>query len=481
MTELTMTINGAAAPGAGTFDVVNPATGEVFAQAPDSGEGPLDAAMNAAAGAYRHWKLDEKARRRALRDAADFLESGAERLARLLTTEQGMPLPDARTEIGWAAAWLRYYADLEIPREIVQDDQTGFAEVVRRPLGVVAAIVPWNLPIILAIWKIAPALLAGNTVVLKPSPFTPLATLAMGEMLRGVFPPGVLNVVSGQDPLGAWMTTHPIPRKISFTGSIATGAKVAAAAAKDLKRITLELGGNDPAIVLEDADPGRIADDVFKGAFLNNGQLCMAIKRVYVHERRHAELVEALAARARQARVGSGFDEGVQLGPISNRPQFDRVSELVADAIAHGAVAAAGGQALDRPGYFFAPTILTGVADGTRIVDEEQFGPALPVITYRDLDEVVDRANDTPYGLTASVWTDDAARAAEVASRLECGQVTVNAHGNGLRPDLPFGGHKHSGIGVTNGPWGLHRFTELQVLTGPARVAEPSKHTRQAG
>jgi acyl-CoA reductase-like NAD-dependent aldehyde dehydrogenase len=472
MTEFTMTIDGVATTGDGTFDVVDPATGEAFAQAPDSGRGRLDAAMAAAAGAYRHWRLDEKARRRALLDAAEVLDSGAERLARLLTSEQGRPLPDARAEIGWATSWLRYYADLEIAREIVQDDEAGFAEVVRRPIGVVAAIVPWNLPIILAIWKIAPALLAGNTVVLKPSPFTPLATLAMGEMLRETFPPGVLNIVSGRDPLGAWMTAHPVPRKISFTGSVATGTKVAAAAAMDLKRVTLELGGNDPAIVLEDADPGRIADGIFNGAFMNSGQNCMVIKRVYVHERRHAELVEALAARAKAARVGSGFDD-VQLGPISNRPQFDRVSELVADARAHGAVAAAGGHALDRPGYFFAPTILTGVTDGTRIVDEEQFGPALPVIAYSDLDDAVDRANDSAYGLTASVWTDDAARAADVASRLECGQVTVNAHGNGLRPDLPFGGFKHSGIGVTNGPWGLHRYTELQVLTGPARSTPP--------
>ncbi|GAA2635104.1 aldehyde dehydrogenase family protein [Actinomadura fulvescens] len=470
MTGFTMTISGAAATGDGTFDVVDPATGEVFAQAPDSGRDQLDAAMNAAARAYRHWKLDDRARRRTLLDTAVVLESNIERLARLLTSEQGRPLPEAHAEIGWATAWLRYYAGLELPREIVQDDRSGFAEVVRRPAGVVAAIVPWNLPIILAVWKFAPALLAGNTVVLKPSPFTPLATLAMGEMLREVFPPGVLNIISGQDPLGAWMTAHSTPWKISFTGSVATGMKVAAAAARDLKRVTLELGGNDPAIVLEDADPGRIADDVFTGAFMNNGQNCMVIKRVYVHERRHAELVEALAERARTARVGNGFDD-VQLGPIANRPQFDRVSELVTDAVAHGAVAAAGGRALDRPGYFFAPTILTGVADGIRIVDEEQFGPALPVIAYRDLDDVIDRANDTPYGLTASVWTNDIARAADVASRLECGQVTVNAHGNGLRPDLPFGGHKQSGIGVTNGPWGLHRFTEIQVLTAPARVA----------
>ncbi|GAB3739132.1 aldehyde dehydrogenase family protein [Microlunatus parietis] len=415
MTEPTMISNGVATTAA-TFDVIDPATGEVFAQAPDADRRHLDAAMEAAAEAYRHWRLDESERRRSLLVAAETIEAETDRLARLITLEQGRPLRDARAEVGWAVGWLRYYAGLELRREIVQDDESGFAEVVRRPGGVVAAIAPWNLPLILAVWKFAPALLAGNTVVLKPSPFTPLATLALGELLRDVFPPGVLNIVTGRDPLGAWMTEHPTPWKISFTGSVATGKKVAAAAARDLKHVTLELGGNDPALVLDDADPGRIAADLFTGAFMNSGQNCMVIKRVYVPERQHAALVEALAERANAARVGSGLDDDVDLGPISTRPQFDRVSELVADALAHGAVAAAGGRALDRPGYFFAPTILTGVSDGTRIVDEEQFGPALPVITYRDLDEVVKRVNDGPYGLTASVWSGDPARAAAVAA-----------------------------------------------------------------
>jgi acyl-CoA reductase-like NAD-dependent aldehyde dehydrogenase len=335
--------------------------------------------------------------------------------------------------------------------------------VVGRPLGVVAAITPWNFPLNLAFWKIAPALRAGNTMVLKPSPFTPLTTLRTGELLRAVLPPGVLNIVSGSDELGAWMTSHPVPRKISFTGSIETGKKVAAAAAPDLKRVTLELGGNDPAIVLDDADPAAVADGIFGGAFANNGQICSAIKRVYVPERLYDEVVEALAVRARAVTVGDGSDGTSKLGPINNAPQFERVKELVADALAHGAHAASGGKAMDRPGYFFEPTVLSGLSDGVRIVDEEQFGPALPVISYRDLDDAVDRANGTHFGLSGSVWGTDTDRATEVAGRLEAGTAWVNVH-LALGPQFPFGGFKWSGIGVENGPWGLAEFTDIQTV-----------------
>ncbi|MFC7582360.1 aldehyde dehydrogenase family protein [Nonomuraea antimicrobica] len=463
-----MTIGGSPVPGAGTFEVIDPATGEPFAQAPDCTPDQLDQAMNAAAAAWRTWRRDDDARREALRRAADAIEAAADRLAPILTAEQGKPLKDARNELAGAVVWLRYYADLELPREIVQDDARGYAEIVRRPLGVVAAITPWNFPITLAMWKIAPALRA-NTVVVKPSPYTPLTTLAVGELLQQALPPGVLNVVSGRDPLGARMTAHPVPRKISFTGSTATGRRVAAAAADDLKRLTLELGGNDPAVILDDADPEQIADRLFWGAFGNNGQICLAVKRVYAPERLHDDLVEALAVRARSVRVDAGTAEGAQLGPLNNRPQFDRVAGLVADALRDGAVAAAGGAPIDRPGYFYQPTILAGLGDGTRIVDEEQFGPALPVIAYRDLDDAVERANAGDYGLTASVWSPDLDRAAQVAAELEAGQVSVNVHGLGVRPDLPFGGHKQSGLGVENGPWGLYGFTDLQVLTRPAK------------
>jgi acyl-CoA reductase-like NAD-dependent aldehyde dehydrogenase len=419
--------------------------------------------MSAASAAFPAWRADEAARREALLAAARRLEESAAELAAEITAEQGKPLQQAKYELIGALGWLRYFARLEIPRELIQDDKRARVEVVRRPLGVVAAITPWNFPVSSACMKLAPALLAGNTVVLKPSPFTPLATLRMGELLRAVLPAGVLNVVSGSDALGAWMTAHPAVRKISFTGSVATGKRVAAAAAPDLKRVTLELGGNDPAIVLDDADVEAVADGIFWGAFSNSGQICSAIKRVYAPRPLHAALVDALAARARAVKVGDGRDPSSQLGPITTRPQFERVRELVDDALAHGARAAAGGAALPGSGNFFAPTVLCDVDDGTRIVDEEQFGPALPVVAYRDLEDAVARANRTHFGLAGSVWSADAERAAQVASRLECGTAWVNTHLI-QGPSQPFGGFKWSGIGVENGPWGLAGFCELQTL-----------------
>jgi acyl-CoA reductase-like NAD-dependent aldehyde dehydrogenase len=463
MAELSMTIDGTAVPTADTFEVINPATGEAHAEAPECSKEQLDAAFESAQKAYRDWRTDEKLRRELLLKAADAMFAAAGELAPILMAEQGKPLSEAATEGFAAGIWFQYYANLEMPREVIQDDDNAFAEVIRRPLGVVAAITPWNFPLVLASWKIAPALLAGNTMVLKPSPFTPLATLRMGEILRDVFPPGVLNVVSGGDDLGKWMTSHPVPRKISFTGSVATGKHVALSAAPDLKRVTLELGGNDPAIILDDVDPAAIADKLFWGAFGNNGQICSAIKRVYVPERLYDGVVEALAEKARTVKVGEGSKEGVQLGPINNKPQFDRVSELVADAIKGGAKAVTGGKPIEGDGYFYEPTILADISDGTRIVDEEQFGPALPIISYRDLDDAVERANATHFGLSGSVWSADPERAAAVAARLECGTAWVNAH-LALAPHQPFGGAKWSGIGVENGPWGLYGFTELQVL-----------------
>ena len=462
MSSFVMTVNGGPQPTSKTFGVVNPASGSVFEQAPECSREQLDAAMDSALKAYRDWRSDESIRRAALSAAADLLFASAGELAPILTAEQGKPLSDATREVLGAGAWFKYYAELDVPREVIQDDDTAYAEVVRKPLGVVAAITPWNFPLVLASWKIAPALLAGNTMVLKPSPFTPLTTLRMGELLAQVLPPGVLNVVSGGDELGKWMTSHPVPRKISFTGSVATGKHVAAAAAPDLKRVTLELGGNDPAIILDDVEPAAIADKLFWGAFGNNGQVCSAIKRVYVPEALYAGLVDALAERARKVKVGDGAAEGTQLGPVNNRLQFDRVSELVEDALAGGATAVTGGKPIEGGGYFYQPTILANVSDGSRIVDEEQFGPALPIISYRSLDDAVARANATHFGLSGSVWGADPERAAAVADRLECGTAWVNAH-LALAPHQPFGGAKWSGVGVENGPWGYFGFTELQV------------------
>jgi acyl-CoA reductase-like NAD-dependent aldehyde dehydrogenase len=463
MSDFVMTIAGDSVPAVESFGVVNPANGDVFAHAPECTRQQLDAAFDAAAKAQRDWKVDEGVRRQALLAMADVLLASAGELAPILTAEQGKPLGDANIEVFAAAIWCQYFANLETPPQVIQDDDEARVEVVRRPVGVVGAITPWNFPLTLAFWKIAPALLAGNTLVLKPSPFTPLTTLKVGEVLRDALPPGVLNIVSGGDALGAWMTSHPVPRKISFTGSIETGKKVAQSAAPDLKRVTLELGGNDPAIVLDDADPAIVSRAIFAGAFNNNGQVCSAIKRVYVPEALYDDVVEGLAAHAGSIKVGDGTEPDSKLGPINNRPQFERVKELVSDALEHGATAATGGHAMDRPGYFFEPTILTGLSDGTRIVDEEQFGPALPVISYRDIDDVVERANATHFGLSGSVWGTDGDRAAEVAGRLECGTAWVNTH-LALGPQQPFGGFKWSGIGVENGPWGLAEFTEVQAV-----------------
>jgi acyl-CoA reductase-like NAD-dependent aldehyde dehydrogenase len=461
--DYVMTIDGQAVPAEQTFGVINPATGEVFAQAPECTREQLDTALESAHKAQLSWKTDAAARAEALLAAADAVDAAASELGPLLTAEQGKPVAQAIGEAKGVALWLRHFAKLDLPREVIQDDERVFAEVVRRPVGVVAAITPWNFPLSMAAWKFAPALRAGNTVVVKPSPYTPLATLRLGEVLRDVLPPGVLNIVSGGDELGGWMTSHPLVRKISFTGSVATGKKVAAAAAPDLKRITLELGGNDPAIVLDDVEVEEVAAKLFHSAFRNSGQVCIAVKRVYVPERLHDDLVDALAAKARAAKVDDGMAEGTDLGPINNKPQFERVSELVSDALRNGATAVAGGGPLDRPGYFFAPTVLTGVSDGTRIVDEEQFGPALPVIPYRDVDDALARANATTFGLGGSVWSADPDRAADVAERLETGTAWINTHA-ALAPHQPFGGAKWSGIGVENGSWGLLGYTEIQVV-----------------
>lgn len=461
--EHVMTIDGAAVVGEGSFPVIDPARGEAFGDAPECSADQLEEAMASAARAGGPWSGDESHRRAILAKAADALEAAVDEIAPLLTAEQGKPLAGARGEIASSARWLRYFADLDVDREIIRDDDGAVVEIVRRPLGVVAAITPWNFPLSMAAWKIAPALRAGNTVVLKPSPFTPLSSLAMGQVLASVLPPGVLNVVSGGDELGGRMTEHPAVRKISFTGSVATGKKVAAAAAPDLKRLTLELGGNDPAIVLDDADVDRVADRLFASAFANCGQVCIAVKRVYAPERLYGALVDALGERARATRVGDGREEGTQLGPINNRPQLERVLGLLGDATDHGARVVAGGHRLDRPGYFVEPTIVADVEDGVRLVDEEQFGPVLPVVAYRDLDEVTARANDTHFGLGGSVWSSDADRAEQVARRLECGTVWVNTHG-ALAPEQPFGGLKWSGVGVEHGLPGLFSYTEIQVV-----------------
>jgi acyl-CoA reductase-like NAD-dependent aldehyde dehydrogenase len=463
MREFTMTIDGSAAETLGTIGVVNPATGEVFAEAPDCSRAQLDVAMESSQKAFAGWKDDLEFRRRVMYQCADAIEAAAEEMGRIATMEQGMPIANGINSVRGAARRFRHYADLEVPRLVVRDDDQARVEVVRVPLGVIAAIKPWNVPIGMAVNAVAPAFRAGCTMVLKPSPFTPLVTLMLGEVIRDVVPPGVLNVISGADPLGQWMVEHPIPRGVSFTGSVATGKRVNVTAAADLKRVLLELGGNDAAIVLDDADPSEVADVLFGRAFMNAGQICMAVKRVFVPESMHDELVDKLVEKARALRVGNGLDEQTEMGPLNNRPQFERVKALVSEAIDAGATAVTGGTPLEGEGFFYAPTILTGAAEWVRIVDEEQFGPALPILPYRDLAEAIERANATMYGLGSSVWSSNAGRAKAVAEQLEAGTTWINTHG-GTSEGAPFMGRKWSGLGAETDLYSVDAYSDLHTI-----------------
>ncbi|CAM5657308.1 aldehyde dehydrogenase family protein [Streptomyces atroolivaceus] len=437
------------------FAVLDPATGEAFAEAPDQQPDELDAVVNRAHEAWRGWRSDSSARTPALFAAADAVEAAEADLASLLTREQGKPLSESYAEIARVAARLRYFAELDPGRQPITDGRPVHGEIRWRPLGPVGAIVPWNFPLQLASAKFAPALAAGNTVVLKPSPFTPLATRMLGSVISTALPKDVLTVVTGREPLGARLASHPGIRHVTFTGSIPTGRAVAAGAAGALARVTLELGGNDAAILLDDVDVERVADRLFWAAFRNCGQVCMAVKRVYAPARIYSQVVEALAYRAKTAVVGAGLDPDSEMGPVNNAPQLARVEGYTARALADGARAVAGGHRLDRPGYFFAPTILADVPSHSPVVTEEQFGPVLPVLPYGSLDEAVEAANGTCFGLGGSVWGTDLDRAEAVADRLECGTAWINHHAE-LSLAQPFAGIKESGVGVAGGLWGLH-------------------------
>ncbi|QKW25692.1 aldehyde dehydrogenase family protein [Streptomyces seoulensis] len=450
----------------GHFAVVDPATGEAFDEAPDRRPDELDAVVGRAHAAWRGWRSDPAARTAALRAAADAVEAAAGDLAPLLTREQGKPLAESHAEVARTAARLRYFAELEPGSQPIADGRPVRGEIRWRPIGPVAAIVPWNFPLQLASAKFAPALAAGNTVVLKPSPHTPLATRLLGSVVAAALPEDVLTVVTGREPLGARLAAHPGIRHVTFTGSVPTGRAVAERAAASLARITLELGGNDAAILLDDVDVEAVADRLFWAAFRNCGQVCMAVKRVYVPARLHPAVVEALAERARSAVVGPGLEPGTRIGPVNNAEQLARVRRYTDRALADGARAAAGGHRLDGPGYFFAPTILTDVPADSPVVTEEQFGPVLPVLPYGSVDEAVEAANGTGFGLGGSVWGTDLDRAEAVADRLECGTAWLNHHAE-LSLAQPFAGVKDSGVGVAGGPWGLYGNLQPFVVHRP--------------
>lgn len=462
--DFAMLIDGKCDVGTAHFAILNPANETAFAQAPDAGEADLDRAVAAARRAFPAWAATPvEDRRAALRAMAAAIVEHQDALMRLLTREQGKSHGDALGEVQGAAYWLSGAASLALPTTVNEDSADRYSETRRLPIGVVGAIAPWNYPLMLAMFKLGPALLTGNTVVLKPSPFTPLTTLKFGELVKDILPPGVLNIVSGGDSLGPWMTCHPGIDKVSFTGSTATGKRVMQSASASLKRITLELGGNDPAIILPDADPEKIAEQIFWAAFGNAGQICIASKRIYIHADIYDAMRDALVAYAKTVKVGDGEEQGTQIGPINNRPQYDRVLDLIRDAQANGYHFLTGGISDNMPGYFVPVTILDNPPESSRIVQEEQFGPIMPLLKYDIVDDAIARANASDYGLGASVWGADPIRAAEVAARLQSGTVWINETRH-LSPKIAFGGMKQSGLGVEGGEEGLLEYTYAQTI-----------------
>ena len=473
MQNYTMHINGLPVAGEqGRFDVINPATGKVFAQCPAGSLALLDQAVDAAHAAFKTWRHSSHADRcqRLLAIATD-IEQAADALARLIVQEQGKPLELAFSEVMGAAAWTRYAAGQEIAVELVEETPTQRIELHRKPLGVVASITPWNWPFMIAVWHIMPALRAGNCVISKPSSLTPLSTLGLVDIIARHVPNGVINCVTGEQGFGSAITSHPGIQKIVFTGSTATGQSVMRGAAGNLKRLTLELGGNDAAIVLPGTPVDAVAEAIFQAAFLNMGQTCAALKRLYIHESQYAAFCEALTQIAARQVVGDGLDAGVTFGPVQNLEQLQLVQALVADARAQGGRVLCGGARLDHAGYFYPPTLVADVTDGQRLVDEEQFGPVLPLIAYRDVEDVLQRANAGDMGLGGSVWGPDVAQAEALASRLESGVAWVNCHAQ-IQPNTPFGGSKMSGFGVEFGLEGLLEFTGQQLLFVRKREAE---------
>jgi acyl-CoA reductase-like NAD-dependent aldehyde dehydrogenase len=459
-----MTIGGKTADSTARCTAINPATEEVIASFPDATRAQLDQAVAAAKSAFPAWKSRALAERQALVSAiGDRIQQHAESFKRLLTLEQGKARAGAEWEVGGSIIWCREIAKQELSTHIAERTEGRSIETRRTPLGVVGAITPWNFPILLAIWKIAPALVAGNTMVLKPSPYTPLCTLKLGEILRDLLPPGVLNVVSGGNALGAALTSHPGVNKISFTGSTETGRKIMASCASNLKRLTLELGGNDPAIVLADVDPKAIAPQLFWAAFQNSAQFCVAAKRLYIHQDIYDDVKRELVAFAKTVKVGDGARQGTDLGPIQNRMQFEKLKVLLADAHEHGLNFALGGTIKDGPGYFVPVTIIDNPPDDSRVVTEEAFGPVLPLMKFASIEEVVERANNTQYGLAASVWSNDIVAARNIAERLETGTVWINEI-HIFSPHVAFGGHKQSGIGIENALEGLSEYTNAQTI-----------------
>ena len=458
-----LVIDGVLHDGASSFDVVNPATEQVFARCPKADAAMLDLAVGAARRAFPGWAATPIETRAALVERlADALEARSSEFAALLTAEQGKPLLQAEGEVRGSAHVLRAFSGMRLAPKVLRETQAGSVTEYRAPLGVVAAITPWNFPLVLLANKIGPALVAGNTMVCKPAPTTPLTTLLLGEIACDILPPGVLNVLCDENELGSAMTAHAGIDKVAFTGSTATGRKVMASASGTLKRITLELGGNDAAIILDDVDPVQVAGKVFDGSMRNAGQICFAIKRAYVPASLYDPFCDELARLARETVVDDGVNQGAQMGPVQNRLQYEELVALIEDSRARGTVIA-GGVPLDRPGYFIPPTIVRDIDDDAPLVRDEQFGPVLPVLRYDDLDAMIGSVNASEYGLAGTVWGSDVARATDIARRITTGTVAINQLVS-IDPRIPFRGLKQSGMGTEMGQEGLEEYTQAQII-----------------
>ncbi|MAY19569.1 MAG: aldehyde dehydrogenase [Erythrobacteraceae bacterium] len=466
VTQYKNLINGEMVATSDWLDVVNPANEEVIGQVPACGADELDKAVAAARAAFKSWKKTSfEERQAACMAISGAIKENAEELYRLLTSEQGKPHAQAKGEIYGAAGMSAAQATFKLEDVVSEDTDTRLSRTRRVPVGVVGGIVPWNFPVMMAVQKIVPALMSGCTIVLKPSPFTPLTTLRLAELIADKVPAGTVNIITGEDSLGPLITGHKDIDKITFTGSTATGKKIMEGASADLKRITLELGGNDASIVLPDADPKKVAEQIFWSSFQNAGQVCVAAKRIYIHEDIYDELSQAIADYAKTVVVGDGAEQGTGVGPIQNKKQYERVLELIEDAKDNGYKFLTGGDKdPSGTGYYVPITILDNPPEDARIVAEEQFGPVMPLMKFSSEDEVIARANASDYGLAGAVWTSNPEKGVEIAEQLETGTVWINEYMH-LSPFAPFGGHKQSGFGAEYGLDGLKEFTYPQVIT----------------
>lgn len=456
-------IDGRLTAGANSLEVINPATGKSFVKVSKANEAQALEAVAAAKRAFPTWAALTYAERAShVTRFANAVEAKAEQLIRMLTLEQGKPLAEARFEVGLAIANLRYHAAQELKATIILESPTQTIIRQRSPHGVVLAIAPWNFPIWILVAKLGAALMTGNTVIGKPAPTTPVTTLMLGEIAMDLFPQGVFQTLTDENDLGPLLTSHPDIAYVSFTGSTVTGKKVLSSTVSTLKRSTLELGGNDAAIVLDDADIKSVAVKVYTSSFLNAGQICFATKRVYVPNVMMKEFIAELVCLLDQAKPGDGMDETSTIGPVQNKTQYDKVCAYIDEARESGTVLT-GSQPIPTEGYFISPTIVTGLDDNARLVEDEQFGPVLPILGYDDIEDMIRRVNNSNFGLGASVWTSNTDRGIEVASRVQSGTVWVNGHLQ-LPFDVPFGGAKQSGVGQQGGIEGMEDYTQVRIV-----------------